>query len=233
MASRSQHPFLLQLTHQLTFSPQAPTTPPPTKRLTARQKVAARLSSSSGPALPKTFRPSAVISDTGFLNTKRDKRLIKSSSFVSRIAKASSTKKKRSRPNKTLQTKLDSLGDALDDITTGLAASGNALMDAEQAAQGKVRHKSLKSRPGALKRKEKVVKAEMERFGRSLATLSAVGGEADRTAAAVPAGSGGDAMETETQVGAAAPPTTASRWATLRGQISKTMEQNPAFLNKT
>lgn len=97
-------------------------------------------------------------------------------------------------------------------------------MDREQAAQGRVRHRSLKSRPGALKRKEKVVRAEMERFGRSLASMSGTGEELEKK-------EGGEAMETETKQQQAAP--AASRWAALRGQISKTMEQNPAFLNKT
>ena len=112
---------------------------------------------------------------------------------------------------------LESLGDALDDITNELAEKGEGMMDAEQAAQGKVRHKSLKSRPGALKRKEKVVKGEMERFRKSLAQLAMV-------------------PQVEKVEGASeqpAPAVTSNRWAALRGFISSTMEQNPAFLNKT
>ncbi|KAK1833742.1 ribosome biogenesis protein SLX9-domain-containing protein [Podospora conica] len=215
----------------------APTAPAPTKRLSAREKVRARLAASSGPALPKTFRPSAVIADTGFLNTKRDKRLVKSSAFASRIVKTSSTsttKKKRSRgPSKSLVASLDSLGDALDSLTADLAASGNAPMDREQAAQGRVRHRSLKSRPGALKRKERVVRAEMERFGRSLAHMTAAGEELEKKQQQQATTQSGEAMETETQNQGAAPSATASRWAALRGQISQTMEQNPAFLTKT
>lgn len=99
-------------------------------------------------------------------------------------------------------------------------------MDREQAAQGRVRHRSLKSRPGALKRKERVVRAEMERFGRSLANMSTAGEEVEKK-------QGGEAMETETQQQQQQAAPAASRWAALRGQISKTMEQNPAFLNKT
>ena len=110
------------------------------------------------------------------------------------------------------------------------------MMDAEQARQGKVRHKSLKSRPGALKRKERLVKGEMERFGRSLAQLASV-----KTAAAAAAGSGSggsgrqEKMETEGAVAqeGQAQTQTSSRWAALRGFISATMEQNPAFLSKT
>ena len=111
------------------------------------------------------------------------------------------------------------------------------MMDAEQARQGKVRHKSLKSRPGALKRKERLVKGEMERFGRSLAQLTSV--KTAAAAAAAGSGSGGsgrqEKMETEGAVAqeAQAQTQTSSRWAALRGFISATMEQNPAFLSKT
>ncbi|KAK4454558.1 ribosome biogenesis protein SLX9-domain-containing protein [Podospora aff. communis PSN243] len=201
----------------------APTAP--SKRTTARSKVRARLAASSGPTLPKTFRPNAVISDS-FLNSKKDKRLIKHSSFVSRISKASapSSSKKRRRPSKKLVATLESLGDALDDITNEM---DETMMDKEQAAAGKVRHKSLKSRPGALKRKEKVVKGEMERFGRSLAQLAMVKGETP----AVVAEEKEEGMEMEK--GEEGKKTvTANRWAALRGFISSTMEQNPAFLAK-
>lgn len=108
-------------------------------------------------------------------------------------------------------------------------------MDREQAAQGRVRHRSLKSRPGALKRKERVVRAEMERFGRSLACMSGAAAAEEKQATVQQGGQpGGEAMETETQQQQQQPAApAASRWAALRGQISKTMEQNPAFLNKT
>lgn len=108
-------------------------------------------------------------------------------------------------------------------------------MDCEQAAQGRVRHRSLKSRPGALKRKERVVRAEMERFGRSLASMSGAAAAEEKQATVQQGGQpGGEAMETETQQQQQQPAApAASRWAALRGQISKTMEQNPAFLNKT
>ncbi|KAL2126690.1 hypothetical protein VTI74DRAFT_394 [Chaetomium olivicolor] len=228
----------------------APTAPQPTgaKRLTARQKARARL---ADPLLPrKLHRENNVVSDS-FINSKRDKRLIKHSAFVSRIAKSSSksagaAQRKRRRPSKKLVTTLQSLGDALEDIQAEMEheeAEGDA-MDAEQAKQGKVRHKSLKSRPGALKRKERLVKGEMERFGRSLAQLANIqtssAAAAAAAAASVPAARTAGKMdvevekdsgkqETQTQAQTA----TSSRWAALRGFISATMEQNPAFLNKT
>ena len=139
-------------------------------------------------------------------------------------------------------TTLESLGDALEDIEADIEEEDAGAMDAEQARQGKVRHKSLKSRPGALKRKEKLVKGEMERFGRSLAQLANISAAAaPRTtpAAAAVSGSGSagrERMDTEgeTQTATGAQPAlTSGRWAALRGFISATMEQNPAFLNKT
>ncbi|KAK3362321.1 ribosome biogenesis protein SLX9-domain-containing protein [Lasiosphaeria hispida] len=219
------------------MAPVAPT-PIGKKRLTAREKTRLRL---ADPLLPrKLHRAEAVVPD-GFLNTKRDKRTIKHSSFVSRIAKShpsSSSALKRRRPSKKLVATLESLGDVLDDISTEMKEHG--VMDAEQALQGKVRHKSLRSRPGALKRKERVVKGEMERFGRSLAQLTAV------TEAAPAAGSTAapgvtapakcaESTDSARQAGGQAAQTsaTSSRWAALRGFISATMEQNPAFLAKT
>ncbi|GAB1310739.1 Ribosome biogenesis protein SLX9 [Madurella fahalii] len=229
------------------------------KRLTARQKARARL---ADPLLPrKLHRENNVVAD-GFINSKRDKRLIKHSAFVSRITKpkASSSSaathpgRKRRRPSKKLVATLESLGDALDDIKEAMDAA-----DEEEAAkggmavtEGKIRHKSLKSRPGALRRKEKVVRGEMERFGRSLAQLSGISGENASTGDGGGGGGGGgggdaavEGKEMDTEMAAAggeggkrtqAQPTssaTSNRWAALRGFISATMEQNPAFLGKT
>ena len=233
----------------------APTAPPTSssssgsgaKRLTARQKARARL---ADPTLPrKLHREDNVVTDR-FIDSKRDKQLIKRSVFVSRVQKSSDKQRsssklaRRRRPSKKLLTTLDALGDALDDIRHDMDESG--AMDAAQAAQGKIRHKSLRSRPGALKRKERVVKGEMERFGRSLAQLATV-----TTAAAAPQGQAAAAaavpqaqqqmvderMDTATTEQAAsqqqqAPSATSGRWAALRGFISATMEQNPVFLGK-
>ncbi|KAK3904522.1 ribosome biogenesis protein SLX9-domain-containing protein [Staphylotrichum tortipilum] len=226
------------------MAPTAPKTKPPSssqptgaKRQTARQKALARL---ADPLLPrKLHRADNTVTDS-FLSSKHDKQLIKHSTFLSRVAKSSSkstTKTlKRRRPNKKLVATLSSLGDALDDIRAELdeqEASGD-VMDAEQARQGKVRHKSLKSRPGALKRKERLVKGEMARFGQSLAQLANVS-VASSTAEAGAIGGGGAAVgeEGKMEVEAQAQTATSSRWAALRGFISATMEQNPAFLNKT
>jgi hypothetical protein len=193
-------------------------TAPPGKRPTARQKALQRL---ANPTLPrKTHRPEAVVDDS-FIESKKDKRLIKHSAFVSKITKPSTSKKlKRRRPNKKLVATLDSLGDALDEIVDEGGDDGEGVKQ-----EGKTRHKSLKSRPGALKKKEKLVRGEMERFGKSLAQLQQMTAE-----------QGGMDVEgaKRTQTETAAPvPATSNRWAALRGFISATMEQNPAFVGTT
>jgi len=156
---------------------------------------------------PANFQPSpsfgTAISDS-FLNTKKDKRTIKHSAFVNRIEKANTKSGKRRRPSKKLVTTLESLADALPDFDEGEKTVGEA----------KIRHRSLKSRPGATKRRERVEKMERERFGKNMAQLTA-----GTAAPAVGAG------------GAATPASgTASRWAALRGFISQTLEQKPEFV---
>ncbi|KAK4224791.1 ribosome biogenesis protein SLX9-domain-containing protein [Podospora fimiseda] len=204
----------------------APTAPTPSgsKRPTARQKAAARL---LDPLLPrKLHRENNHVTDS-FINSKRDKRTIKHSAFVSKISSSSSITKRKTlkgrRPNKKLVTTLNSLGDALDDITQEIAEE-----DAEKPEEGKVRHKSLKSKPGALKKKEKVIKSELERFGRNLAQLAAVSEEKKEEMKMVVE------KEEKTQQPQAVPAAaTSNRWAALRGFIASTMEQNPAFTNRS
>ncbi|KAL4722064.1 hypothetical protein ACLX1H_010834 [Fusarium chlamydosporum] len=189
------------------MAPQPPGLKKPSARTLRHQRVTGQIH----PQAPqKVFRDDAAVTDS-FLSSKRDKRLIKHSSFVSRIQSARISKSaKRRRPSKKLATTLDSLADALPELEEA---------DAEQ--QGKIRHKSLKSKKGALKRKERVVKGEMERFGVSMARLTAQDGNAAQQ---------DEKMGGEEKKDAPAP--TANRWAALRGYISSTMEQNPAFAEK-
>lgn len=188
-------------------------------------------------------RDEAQVTDA-FINSKRDKRTIKHSSFVSRIGKArrpaaassSSSKKNKNKKRraaeasgKGLAATLQGLAEALPELTEEDGNIGDL-------ARGRVRHRSLKSRPGALRKKERLVRGEMARFGASLAQLSSV-----REVPAAPAGAvggargGGDAMDVEEEVDtqqqqAVVPQqSTANRFAALRGFISATMEQNPAF----
>lgn len=227
--------------HPLTPS-QAPTAP--TKRKPLRLKSAERL---ANPLLPrKVHRPDSAVTDT-FLQTKSDKRLIKHSSFVSRISKPSSlpgsssaaAKKNakrhaRARLNPTTKgkkslTTLDALADALPELSAAEVAGG----DAEKA--GRVRHRSLGSRRGALKKRERVVRHEMDRFALSLAQLQGVK-EEEPAGAAVPTPHEAPRGEDAEMAGGVqekgqttAPSTAANRFAALRGFIAATMEQNPAF----
>lgn len=165
--------------------------------------------------------------------------MIKSSSFLSRVRHSSSSRVSKSssssqkakvavpgstglkssvkrdgakqrRPKNKIAS-LDSLAEALPDL----------LEDEDGTVDlGKVKHRSLKSKKGALKRKEMVVKGEMERFGASMARMTVRPAQTDPK---------DTAMTTE---GQAAQPATSDMWAALRGYISTTMEQNPAFAKK-
>ncbi|KAI1849204.1 hypothetical protein JX265_008614 [Neoarthrinium moseri] len=198
----------------------APTAP--SKRRSLRTKIAAK-SDATQPSAPRTaLRPGAVETSDAFANSKKDKRLMKHSSFVSRIEKTNKKPLKRRRPGKKLVTDLDSLKKALPDLLD----SGETEEGLQQLKEGKMRLKSLKSRKGALKKKEKIVKGEVERFQGNLARLNAVGAMSQDST---------QGMNTESQgaTGDALPPNaTSSRWAALRGFISATMEQNPAFVGK-
>lgn len=72
-----------------------------------------------------------------------------------------------------------------------------------ETGQAKIQRKSLKSRPGAMKRKEKLEKMEKERFNQNLVQLAS-----------------------GTQGGA-----TQDRWAALKGHVQSTMEVKPEFAN--
>ena len=183
--------------------------PPQARGPSARARRMQRITGQIHPLAPaKTFRSDAAVSDD-FLANKRDKRLIKHSSFVSRIQSARVSKsQKRRRPKNKLAASLDSLADALPDLDDNEGG--------KDALAGKIGHKSLRSKKGALKRKERIVKGEMDRFGVSMAKLSETAAAKDKDAAA-------KSKEEP------APQGTANRWAALRGYISATMEQNPAF----
>ncbi|KAI0176162.1 ribosome biogenesis protein SLX9-domain-containing protein [Hypoxylon sp. FL1284] len=211
----------------------------PSKRRSLRTKLAAK----SGRESEATRSlPAARPSDPSTASTKRDKRLVKHASFVSRIEKkgAGSGKQKKKadkqrRPGKKLLGgNLEALAAALPD----LLADGETEAGLRQMREGRVRHRSLATRPGALRRKERLVRGEVRRFGVSLARLNAVPESQNQSQLArrqqqqtmdVDGASRKDAPEPETEP----PPTsTANRWAALRGFISSTMEQNPAFVAK-
>ncbi|KAK0761314.1 hypothetical protein N5P37_006263 [Trichoderma harzianum] len=185
----------------------------------------ARITNSIHPLAPqKTFRQNASTTDS-FLSSKRDKRTIKHSSFVSRISsssrisKSSKPRRRGAKKSATLNS-LDSLADALPELADGEGAA--------EILDGKIKHQSLRSKKGALKRKERLLKGEMARFGVSMAQLSHLPAQ---TQSAVPE----PEKTSAASLPASAPtpaPAASNRWAALRGYISATMEQNPAFVNK-
>ncbi|EGR51387.1 uncharacterized protein TRIREDRAFT_104239 [Trichoderma reesei QM6a] len=191
-------------------------------------------------APPKTFRPNASTTDS-FLSTKRDKRTIKHSAFISRVAsssnrisKSSKTRRRSSKSTtKNQLSSLDSLADALPELADGEGAA--------EVLDGKIKHQSLRSKRGALKRKERLLRGEMARFGVSMAQLSTVSAAAQtqqQQGAAAGSFNNNNKPVAETKKAAeetkqpAPAPAVSNRWAALRGYISATMEQNPAFVNK-
>jgi hypothetical protein len=127
---------------------------------------------------------------------------------MSKISKAYQKPTKRRRPSKKLNISLESLADALPD---------NGEVDGEgiTAGDAKIRHKSLTSRPGAMKRKHKLERIEKERFGKNMAEMATMPAPVS------------ESFDSSTP--AATQPTTSDRWAALRSFISQTMEQKPEF----
>lgn len=129
---------------------------------------------------------------------------------MAKVAKNHKTAPKRRRPSKKLVATLDSLADALPDA--------EQQDQSETAGQAHViKHRTLKNRPGAMKRKEKMEQLERDRFMKNMSQMSTV-----NTVESNPAAAASDAAESNS---------TASRWAALRGFISQTMEHQPAFKN--
>ncbi|OCK74151.1 hypothetical protein K432DRAFT_210273 [Lepidopterella palustris CBS 459.81] len=164
-----------------------------------RPQVRAKSTKSTRP------RPSYQSSDAAlFPSTKKDKRTIKHSIFIHRIEKASSNTKKRTRPNKKLIANLESLADALPELED-IKEKGEIVV-----GQAEIRHKSLKSRPGAMKRKEKLENMEKERFNKNLAQL---------------------AGSTQGQDNGAEHTTIANRWAALKSFVQSTVQRKPEIVN--
>ncbi|KAK8245954.1 ribosome biogenesis protein SLX9-domain-containing protein [Phyllosticta capitalensis] len=225
----------------------------PTKRKSLRAKASAAAkpttttsstSYSSTTTTPSSAAPTSV-ADTSpfpsFSSTKRDKRSIKHSLLLSKLStsapNSSAGVKKRRRPNKKLVTSLDALADALPDSSAAAAASQHAAEGAEDAATAidvpgaqariVVKGRSLKSRPGALRRKKAVEDRERLRFERNLAEMArgvpaaAAGQEQEQQVPDV-----GMAEEAAAAVGGGgAVASTADRWKALRAFIGGTMEK--------
>lgn len=87
-------------------------------------------------------------------------------------------------------------------------------MIADQGQNGKIKMKSLKSKPGAMKRKEALERLERDRFGKNMAQIMAV--------KETPAVTGGRAAPVVQSA-------TTSRFAALRAWAETNMEKHPGF----
>ncbi|OCT46783.1 hypothetical protein CLCR_02107 [Cladophialophora carrionii] len=167
----------------------------------------------------------AATSGSLFPSSKKDKRWIKHAQLIHKVTKSSERKPKRRRPNKKLVTTLDALADALphseetgDDLTeTKIATAGERPQDQVNI----IKRKSIKSRPGAMKRRENVDRGERDRFAKNMAQLA--------TASSGSAAVGKGDMEDDGNASSkpVAIPSTSERWAALRGFISQTLETKP------
>ena len=95
----------------------------------------------------------------------------------------------------------------------------------------KIRHKSLKSRPGAGKRKEKLVALERERFARNMAvmaqgTTKGEGGAGEGTMGRRQGEEGDDVLKNKGGGDGEGPAySSKERWAAIRRFIEQTMER--------
>lgn len=85
----------------------------------------------------------------------------------------------------------------------------------------KIKHRSFKTRPGALKKKEKLVAMEMDRFKKNMA-LMAAGSTIRNQESEVGNEKMSETHELERNQGGSR-----ERWAAIRSFISQTMERRP------
>ncbi|KAI4094551.1 MAG: hypothetical protein L6R37_007216 [Teloschistes peruensis] len=145
--------------------------------------------------------------------SKKDKRTIKHSALISRIEKSKHKPKKRRRPSKKLVVSLESLADALPEAPSREEAA------ATEASAGKIRHRSLKSQPGAMKKKEKIIRLEKDRFNQNMAQLTAMTAIYP-SAVEEDDASHGMTADNGRQI--------AHRWAALKTFIQQNVQQRPS-----
>ncbi|OAP62394.1 hypothetical protein AYL99_04597 [Fonsecaea erecta] len=194
----------------------APLRKPSSQSVRPLKSILKRTSESGGSS-------SAPKSESLFPSSKKDKRRIKHAELMNKVAKSTAKKKpRRRRPNNKLVTTLDALAAALPDDDELNTSTDERARDQVNI----IRRKSMKSRPGALKRREKLDKGERDRFAKNMAQLAAPkpisGGAAEA------AGSGVGGQDTTTAI-----PSTSERWAVLRGFISQTLETRPGLKSTT
>ncbi|KAE9993437.1 hypothetical protein EG327_005208 [Venturia inaequalis] len=149
----------------------------------------------------------AKSTDDIFHNSKRDKREMKHSLLLSKARKSAGVTKtlKRRRPSKKLVTTMESLEDALPELEEA------QIVTAKTGAPSVVeaRSKSLGSKPGVRKKRERIEREERERFGKNLAVLSM-------------------ARPKDDGEGSGATSRTSNRWAALRAHLNSSMAEQGA-----
>ncbi|PGH05320.1 hypothetical protein GX51_03041 [Blastomyces parvus] len=203
----------------------------PKRRTATRTKISRKptntSTSSSGP-----------FSDTSTFHTnKKDKRQIKHSILLSKIEKPRTKTLKRRRPSKKLVANLDSLVDALPDAGDD-NNNPNDNIDRQREIMASqmniIRQKSLKHKPGAMKKKETLDRRERERFARNLAQMAAAApstaGDPGSLSNNAPVHMAQAQSQPQSQLQTEDAPTS-NRWAALRSFISQTIDQNPEFKN--
>lgn len=194
-------------------------------RSALRAKTSRALARSSITAANYPARPSVI------QHTKKDKRIVRHNALLSRVTASASitktskknAKRKESRDQKkNLTTNLESLADALpsaqdegDWEDLDHAILGSSSKEAIWSRQdGKIKMRSIKSRPGAQKRKEKMLREECVRFGKNLAIINTAVAQKGQE----------QARPAEIAQPAINP------WAALRGFIASTMEKKEEFV---
>lgn len=209
------------------------------KRTTVRARIAKKTSDQRGKYAPPspthedttedpittTTNTNAETDDSafGFKLSKQDKRTIKHNQLLHKVREAGISKDKkvrtrRRRPGRKLEAAEDfgGLGEALkevegewegvsDDEKEGGKEGGNG------SGKMKMKMKTLKTRPGAMKRKARMEGAEVQRFGRNLALMMGSEGQGKAEGGET----GGDGQK--------------DRWTALRAFIGSTMERDKAF----
>lgn len=221
------------------------------------RKRAARATSASirKPIASDTTATSNSITPQARANTKVAKRKTRHANLLTTLNSRVAKPVPRRRASKKLKTDISALASALPDLDdegeddewegidddaadapVGLSGRSRRRKGGDEAQKTMVM-RSLKTRPGVGKRKDKMAEGERERFRQNLARLAgahsqssqvqvgngmgATGAAADTTASG-----GADAQSSAAASGAT---TTADRWAALRGFIGGTMQKSKAF----
>ncbi|KAF8472808.1 ribosome biogenesis protein SLX9-domain-containing protein [Kalaharituber pfeilii] len=182
-------------------------------------RAKARAAAAAGPS-PSTAAKSHPARPPTIQSTKKDKRLARHEALLSKVASSAAVTKSSRKNAKRRDARV-----AKQNLITGLTSLAEALPDASEDGEdedhvfseggreaiaslqtGKMKMNTIKSKPGAQKKKEKLLRDECERFGKNLAVMT--------TALAAKARDKGETVT----------------WAALRGFIENTMERKEEFV---